>query len=40
MNEIGNCHPITETLANEKYHLVFGLKMGIIVYPWTKVIYN
>ena len=28
MNEMGNCYPITETLTNEKYHLVFGLKNG------------
>ena len=28
INEIGNCHPITETLTNEKHHLVSGLKNG------------
>ena len=28
VNEIGNCYPITETLTNEKHHLVSGLKNG------------
>ena len=28
MNEMGNCYPITETLTNEKHHLVSGLKNG------------
>lgn len=37
MNKIGNCYAITETLTNEKYHLVLGLKMGITANPFTKL---
>ena len=42
VNEIGNCHPITPTLTNEKHHLVSGLKNGYHcismdqIYLWLK----
>ena len=33
VNEIGNCHPITETVTNEKYDLVLGLRNGYHCIP-------